>query len=314
MKMSASFFHGWIALCLGVPSFLLAAPKAAEGIALTGEGRRLEARYTKELELLRLQLTKRIPYVAPPTTDEARKQQFNFPDVGLGGGKKGGNPSLDDLLDGGKKPNRKRTGPTLEEKFAPYLTNDRLDGLLVKYVILLDATPRGLAEFAQQDKEHLALVERLLANADLMKRMLVADGAKAKRIGRSGYGPARYGEAMKIYTAIRKASSHASGGVFERLALAISLEHAVPMTQTNPKAQANESATIDPIKRYLHYEKAYLAGELDPTFKNRSVWSLRRVVNGDAPDEVLAWAGKHFGTFGQITFTNPTLVGATLEL
>ena len=76
MKKSASLFHGWIALCLGVQSFLLAAPKAAEGIALTGEGRRLEARYTKELEELRLQLIKRIPYVAAPTTDEARKQQF----------------------------------------------------------------------------------------------------------------------------------------------------------------------------------------------------------------------------------------------
>ena len=129
MKMSASLFHGWIALCLGVPSFLLAAPKPAVGIALTGEGRRLEARYTKELEELRLQLTKRIPYVAAPTTDEARKQQFNFPDVGLGGDKKGGNPSLDELLDGGRTPNRKRTVPTPEEKFATYLTNGRLDGL-----------------------------------------------------------------------------------------------------------------------------------------------------------------------------------------
>ncbi len=298
MKSLRSLFSGgWIALFVGVPSLLSANSKAVGEIALTEEGRRLEARYTKELEGLRSQLTKRIPYVAAPTTDEARKQQFNFPDIELGGDKKGGDRSLDELLDGGKKPAPKGSGPTQQEKFAPYLTNDRLDGLLVKYVVLLDATPRGLAEFAQQNKEHEALVERLLADAQLMKRMLVADGAKAKRVGRSGYGPARYGEAMKIYAAIRKTSSRSAESVLERLALAIALEHAVPMVQTNPKAAENAPATIDPIKRYLHYEKAYLAGELDPTFKNLSVWSLRMVVNGDEPDEVLAWGRQTLRNF-----------------
>ena len=169
-----------------------------------------------------------------------------------------------------------------------FLASDALDAKLVKHVVLLEATPQGLADFAQQGKGQAALVEKMLADADLMKQMLVADGANAKREGR-GHGPAQYGQAMKIYTDIQKASKKASRGVLQRLALGISLEHAVPIGQANPKAQADAPDTIDPVKRYLHYEKAYLDGELDPAFDRLSVWELRMVVNGDEPDETLAW-------------------------
>ena len=64
-----------------------------------------------------------------------------------------------------------------------FLASDALDAKLVKYVVLLEATPRGLAEFAQQGKEQAVLVEKMLSDADLMKQMLVADGARAKREG-----------------------------------------------------------------------------------------------------------------------------------
>ena len=160
-----------------------------------------------------------------------------------------------------------------------FLASDKLDAQLVKYVVLLEATPRGLAEFAQQGKAQEALVERLLADPALMKQMLVADGAK----------DGKYGQAMKIYTDIQKASRKAKDGVLQRLALAVSLEHAVPVKQRNPKSQADAPATVDPVKRYLHYEKAYLGGELDPGFKGLSVWDYRMVVYGDEPDATLAW-------------------------
>ena len=51
----------------------------------------------------------------------------------------------------------------------------------------------------------------------------------------------------------------------------------------------NAPATVDPVKRYLHYEKAYLDGELDPAFKNMTAWECRFITNADAPDNVLAW-------------------------
>ena len=185
-----------------------------------------------------------------------------------------------------------------------FLANDALDAKFAKYVVLLEATPQGLAEFAQQGKEQAALVEEMLADADLMKQMLVADGANAKREGR-GYGPAQYGQAMKIYTDIQKASKKASRGVLQRLALGISLEHAVPIGQANPKAQADAPDTIDPVKRYLHYEKAYLDGELDPAFERLSTWELRMVVNGDEPDEILAWGREMLRNYRPDHICNP---------
>jgi len=171
------------------------------------------------------------------------------------------------------------------------LASDALDAKLVKVVVLLQATPQGLAEFAQQGKSHAALVEYMLTNPDLMKQMLVADGAKRKPEGRS-HGPAEYGQAMKIYAGILSASKKARSGVLQRLALAISLEHAVPIAQRNPVAQTDGPETVDPVKRYLHYEKAYLAGELDPAFEHLNTWDLRFVVDGNEPDETLTWGRK----------------------
>ena len=159
------------------------------------------------------------------------------------------------------------------------LADDKLDAALVRFVVLSQATPRGLAGFAQQGAEHAALVEKLLADDVLMKQMVAADGAKA----------GRYGEAMQIYTAIQKASTGARQGVLQRMALAVSLEHAVPVAQSNPKALVGAPATVDPVNRYLAYEKAFLAGELDPAFKDLTVWEYRYAINGDEPAETLAW-------------------------
>ncbi len=168
------------------------------------------------------------------------------------------------------------------------LAGDALDAKLAKYVVLLKATPQGLAEFAAQGREQTALVEQMLGDTDLIKQMLVADGAKCKREGR-GYGPAQYGPAAKIYADIRKTSRKARSGVLQRLALAIALEHAVPIGQRNPAAQTDGPETVDPVKRYRHYEKAYHDGELDPAFERLSTWELRFVVHGNEPDWTLAW-------------------------
>ena len=162
---------------------------------------------------------------------------------------------------------------------SPFLASDTLDAQLVKSVVLTKATPRGLAIFAQQSKEQEALVEKLLADSDLMKQMVIADGAR----------DGQYGRAMQIYTDIRKASPRANEGVLQRLALGTSLEHAMPVAQTNPQAQTNAPAVVDPVKRYLHFEKAYLDGELDPAFKTLTVWDCRFVTNGDETEEVLTW-------------------------
>lgn len=173
------------------------------------------------------------------------------------------------------------------------LSSDRLDPKLVKATVLAAATPTGLAAFAQQGREHEALVEGLLADAPLMKEMLVAGGAP--------FG--KYGQAMEIYAAIRKASPRAAAGdgMFRRLALATALELSGSAPENSAKAPPKKSNagdalevpdapdTIDPVKRYPAYEKAYLDGNLDPAFQVFSVWEYRMVVNERCSDEALAW-------------------------
>jgi hypothetical protein len=183
----------------------------------------------------------------------------------------------------------------LLSKIEPYLGSDKLDAKLVKCAALSGATPRGLAAFAQQGQEQEALVTQLFSDEDLLKQMLEAGGAK--------FG--KYGQAMEIYTAIRKASPKAAEGTFQRLALATCLEHAKPIEQTNPIDQSNAPATVDPVKRYQHYEKAFLDGELDPVFKDLTTWELRLVVGCDAPDHILAWGREMLRNYRPDHIDNP---------
>ena len=46
---------------------------------------------------------------------------------------------------------------------------------------------------------------------------------------------------------------------------------------------------VDPVRRYLHYERAYLDGELDPSFVDRTTWECRMIGNCDAAEEQLGW-------------------------
>ena len=177
----------------------------------------------------------------------------------------------------------------------PFLAGDKLDAKLAKGAVLAGATARGLAEFAQQGREQEALVEKLLADTALMKQMLEAGGAK--------FG--KYGRAMEIYSAIQKASPKAKEGLFQRLALATSLEHAMPIAQTHAETATNAPTVVDPVKRYLHYEKASLDGELDPAFQNLTVWEYRMVVGCDAPDEILAWGREMLRNYRPDHIYNP---------
>ncbi len=168
-----------------------------------------------------------------------------------------------------------------------FLSSDTLDGKLAKAFVLTAATPDGLAEFGEQSSDNAALVEQLLADEALMKEMLVAGGAR--------FG--KFGEAMKIFSVIQKVSPQAKDGVLRHLALATALEHARPVTQNNSLNVKDQSATVHPVRRYLHYEKAFMGGELDPAFKSLTAWEMRFVVNGEDPDEILAWGREMLRTY-----------------
>lgn len=159
------------------------------------------------------------------------------------------------------------------------LTSDQLDAKLAKYVVMTEATPSGLAAFAQQGDTQEKLIDKMLSSDDLLVQMALADGAKN----------GNYGQAMQIYHDIWKASDKVAEGPLRKLALAVALEHAVPVKQRNAVANTSAPATVDPVKRYLHFEKAFLDGELDPAFKNLDTWDYRMVINGEEPDAILSW-------------------------
>jgi hypothetical protein len=46
---------------------------------------------------------------------------------------------------------------------------------------------------------------------------------------------------------------------------------------------------VDPVKRYLSYEQAFLRGELDPAFGRMTAWECRLITDSDAPDEQIQW-------------------------
>jgi hypothetical protein len=134
--------------------------------------------------------------------------------------------------------------------------------------------------------------------------MLVADGAAG----------GQYGRAMEIYRDIHKAGAKSSEGVLDRLALAVALEHATPIQQRNAVADTSAPATVDPVKRYLSYEKAFLGGELDPAFEDLTVWDLRMVVDGEEPDSITAWGREMLRNYRPDQVTKPDYRWRYVEL
>jgi hypothetical protein len=199
---------------------------------------------------------------------------------------------------------------------------DTLLLLLMQYVVLKQATPQRLAEYivhgssvesVGSDSDIITITTpegrrrlidvKLLEDTHLLQQILLADGPNNNN----------YGRCIEILNEIRQiqhdeeqaeehdTKHHRPAAVLGRLAIAIALEHATPVPQSNPKNDSdadadgvddnnnNNTFVVDPIARYLNYMNAYLEGELDPCFGDLTVWELRFVVDGDEPDTTAAW-------------------------
>jgi hypothetical protein len=143
---------------------------------------------------------------------------------------------------------------------------------------ILSSASRQLASYASRGHAEAMRIHILLHDLSLMKSILSSNGPKG----------GNYGSMLSIYYDILDASERAkigsaSNDIFHRLAQAVALEHASPIKVFD----TNE--IIDPIARYMHYEEAYLQGELDPSFHVLSAWELRMVVNNDASNNEIEW-------------------------
>lgn len=180
-----------------------------------------------------------------------------------------------------------------------------LDAAMVKCAVMQDAaqgaggSPRShtsidlLAEFAFKGANEKALVDQLLSDTKLMKDMLVGGGASG----------GHYGEAMSIYTQLLNASSalraaatlsdamwddRSPATVLKRLAIGTAIGLAEPLQH---RFNRNSSAPtyVDPVARYLHFEKYYKAGDLDPAFPVLTTFELSHTIDADSVDEDLVW-------------------------
>jgi len=259
--------------------------KDQEVIPLTARGEELLATYTKQLADLRAEVT-----AALPAVEEAKKARFmklrtewnETPSVSSSTPPSEVKP-LEEKLERIQS-ELLVAGEALLADLAPVLSSDALDSKLMRIAILAHGTPRGFAEFAQQGAEQEKLLEQLFADEPLMRQVLEAGGANG-----GAYGPM-----MEVYNAILAKSERARerGTIFQRLALGTAIH--MPWRGDHPNVGIHgivyrTQTHVDQVERYLHYEKAYLDGELDPAFPDFNTWECRFITDSEYSNEDLAW-------------------------
>lgn len=281
MKISALLS---VILLMASAGSLTAAPKEKPEVPLTSRGQALLEKYTKQLETLRAEVVAAIPAV-----DEAKKTRF----MGLRTEWNQMPKISEDTKADDKKAIEEKTERVQSELLSAaeplvadlttLLSSDKLDSKLLPIAILTHGTPRGFAEFAQKGAVQEKLIDQLFADEALMRQVLEAGGANG----------GAYGQMMEIYTAILAKSEKARerGTIFQRLALGTAIH--MPW-KGKPESGVygivhRTQYDIDQVERYMYYEKAHLAGELDPAFPNFNTWECRFITDSEYSHEDLTW-------------------------
>ena len=266
----------------------LSAKKQVPEIPLNDRGKQLLENYTKQLESLRAEVL-----AALPPVDQAKKARFLEVRAKLAAIPQDSDstpPTEKKAHDLMREQTQAEvltvTSPLLAD-LSPILSSDALDPKLMRIAILTHGTPRGLAEFAQQGTKQEKLLDQLFADEALMRQVLGAGGANG----------GDYGEMMEVYTSILAKSERARerGTIFQRLALGMAIQ--MPWTHGRPEGGVHGLVfrtryDVDQVKRYLHYEKAYLDKELDPAFPDFNTWECRFIGTGQYSEEDMAWFRK----------------------
>ena len=223
-------------------------------LPLNESGKKLLEEYSKELETLRSEVAAAVPKI-----DETKKSRFVDTRSKWDGLK---SPTEDTPLAERKtlEENKEQlqtdsteAAQALMDDMAGFIASDELDPKLMKIAVLAHATPRGLAEFGQKGATHKKLLDDFFADEELMRQVLEAGGANG----------GEYGGMMEVYNRILEKSEKAGekGGILQRLALGT----AIHMPWSGGKPEGGVYGTVyrtrydvDQVKRYLHFEKAYL--------------------------------------------------------
>ena len=273
----------WIMTILVLSTSVVAARRPAP-VSLSPEGEKLEAHYSKMLEGLKKEIVSLAPRVDEKVKAEFTKQFSTLENI---------QPITTIVLN---RPRTVRYGPAHPafaeklKKMLPavravmkdvdaFLGGEKDLAIMAKFALLTDATPNQLAGFAEQGEEEKALIDQLLNDDKLVVQVMTLGGASG----------GRYGQAMRSYRAIQKASERSHKGFFQTWALAVSLQCASDH-YVYPDVPAAESL----VKYYLNYLKAYDDGILDPAFSKLggTGWNYRFVFPDSYTLEDIDWIRK----------------------
>lgn len=260
------------------------AAKRPEPVSLTPKGKELEAYYLKMQADLKEAITQLRPEVDQKTKAEFIKKFGALEEV---------TPITQTVMGNEVTVKYGPGNPEFVEKQAEALTAARavmrdLDSffaggnniaMMAKFALVTHATPERLAAFAQNGEEEKALIDRLLNDDNLVIQAMTLGGASG----------GNYGQAMRNYTAIQKATERSHQGFFQVWALAASLQYTTD-TYVYPDVPAAESM----VRYYLNYLKAYDEGILDPAFSDLggTGWNYRFVFPDSYTLEDIDWIRK----------------------
>jgi hypothetical protein len=273
----------WIMTILALSTSVFAAGRPAT-VDLTPEGKKLEAHYSKMLADLKEEI-KRLE----PKVDEKKKAEFTeqfgalenvtpFTKTVMGNEvtvKYGpGNPGFAE-----KQKEVLTAARAVMKDIEVFLGGEQELAIMAKFALLTHATPNRLAGFAQKGEEENALIDKLLNDDKLVAQAMTMGGASG----------GRYGQAMRSYAAIQKASKRSHEGFFQVWALAVSLQYTGD-TYVYPGVPAAESL----VKYYLNYLKAYDDEILDTAFSKLggTGWNYRFVFPDSYTLEDVEWIRK----------------------
>jgi len=265
-QINISIFYVAVAALIGLCPISVAAKKPEP---LTPQGEKLLATYTSTLDALKKEIV-----AALPKMDENKSAAYFAAHGEIAKLPKLPNPNDLKMAPVTYAPSNEayaeaQTNALLAARavfneIKPFLKSDEMHEKLAKCA-LLTVGAREMAAFASLGDEEKSYVDLLLNDGKLIVNVMELGGAFENK----------YGQAIRNYKAIQKASKNAVDKEFYRLwALASSLEHPdgnhVPEGKTAPEAIT---------EYYLSYEKAFLDGELDPAFSTLTAWDCRFIFS-----------------------------------
>lgn len=283
MKKHYIIKSAWIMTILAISTSVFAAGRPAP-VSLTPAGKKLEAHYSRMLADLKEEITR-----LEPKVDEKKKAEFTKqfgalrsvpPVTKIVMGKEvtvkygPGNPAFAE-----KQKEVLTAARAVMKDIEAFFVGDKEQAIMARFALLTHATPNRLAGFAQKGEEENALIDKLLNDDKLVVQAMTMGGASG----------GKYGQAMRNYTAIQKATERSHEGFFQVWALAVSLQ-CTGDTYVYPDVPAAESL----VKYYLNYLKAYDDGILDPAFSELggTGWNYRFVFPDSYTLEDIEWIRK----------------------